>query len=501
MRTRRALYNFITDFIPLILIALIGFLKLKLINENLGLAMSGMNTLFVNIMTYLSIMDGGMAGAVLYRLYKPIADENHEKTSQIISAGRLLFNSIGFIILGIGIVVSFFVFYLFKQDPVTISYSSVQFTFLIYLISSVIPYFVVVNKALFEASQKKYITNIVLQTFTILKSIGEIILLMQGYGLVEMYLMLIMINLGSSVVIYVLSKKEFSYINFKNREKDFEMKNDVKNLFVHKIGTTVAYNVDAVIIGSMIGIESVPFYTAYQYITDNLMTMIGKITYSITAGIGDLVARDKKRAYEVFKELNAMCFYLAALVCVSLFLVINAFIHIWQPLITTSWSLAFCFVMQLFYYIIRMPLTTYCNAAGLFAQTRVCPIIESGVNIVLSLLFVTRYGIAGVLVATLIAYLVSDYLIRPVIIYREVFGENVMEYYGKNCINIIVMILSGVICYQLIGYLNFSGYLMWFVSSVAIFVVNAVLITGYYVMTHQASFMNRFLRIFKKGDC
>lgn len=498
MRTTRALYNFITDFIPLIIIALIGFLKLKLINENLGFAMSGMNTLFVNIMTYLSIMDGGMAGAVLYRLYKPIADEDHEKTSRVISAGRVLFNSIGFLILGLGIIISFVVFYLFKQDPVTISYSTVQFAFIIYLISSVIPYFVVVNKALFEASQKKYVTNIVLQSFTILKSLGEIFLLVQGYGLIEMYIMLILINLGSSIIIYFLSKKEFRHINFRHPDKDFEMKNDIKSLFVHKIGTTVAYNVDAVIIGSMIGIASVPFYTAYQYITDNLMTMIGKITYSITAGIGDLVARDRKRSYEVFKELNAMCFYLASLVCVALFLVINAFINIWQPLIETSTMLAFCFVMQLFYYMIRMPLTTYCNAAGLFSQTKICPIIESIVNIVLSLVLVTRLGIPGVLIATIIAYLVSDYFIRPVIIYKEIFNENVREYYLRNTVNFIAMLMSGWLCSHLIGYLNFDGYIMWFISSVIIFMVNMVMMSVYYILTKQASFFMRIVRLIRR---
>ena len=49
MRTKRALYNFLTDFFPLILITLIGLLKLKLINVNLGEELSGMNTLYVNI--------------------------------------------------------------------------------------------------------------------------------------------------------------------------------------------------------------------------------------------------------------------------------------------------------------------------------------------------------------------------------------------------------------------------------------------------------------------
>ena len=94
MRTKRALYNFLTDLIPLIIIALIGFLKLKLINENLGFAMSGMNTLFVNIMTYLSIMDGGLASALIFRLYKPISEKNQERINELASAAHRIFNSV-----------------------------------------------------------------------------------------------------------------------------------------------------------------------------------------------------------------------------------------------------------------------------------------------------------------------------------------------------------------------------------------------------------------------
>ena len=216
MRTKRALYNFLTDFFPLILITLIGLLKLKLINVNLGEELSGMNTLYVNIMTYLSIMDGGLASALIFRLYKPIADSDTDKISALVSGGKRIFNLIGAAMLVIGIVVSFFVFFFFKREAgSTITYSYMQTTFLIYLISSVIPYLVVVNKSLFEAGQRKYVTNMVLQSFMIFKSIVEIILLMNGYGLIEMYLLLAFCNIASSIIIYFLSKRAYPEINFK----------------------------------------------------------------------------------------------------------------------------------------------------------------------------------------------------------------------------------------------------------------------------------------------
>ena len=498
MRTKRALYNFFTDLIPLIIIALIGFLKLKLINENLGFAMSGMNTLFVNIMTYLSIMDGGLASALIFRLYKPISEKNQERINELASAAHRIFNSVGFIMLGIGFVVSFFVFFLFKQEGEVISYTYVRVSFLIYLASTVIPYFVLVEKSLFEADQKKYKINIVLQTFTIIRSLLEIVILMLGYGLIAMYISMTVLNLLSSLIIAYMTKKEYPLVNFKNEKKDYGMLKDVKHLMVHKVGTMVAYNIDAVIISNVIGVASVPFYTAYQYITDNLMTMIGKITYSITAGVGDLIASSQERAYGIFREINAMCFYIATVVCVPLLLVINPFINIWQPDIQTTEVLAILFVAQLLYYIIRMPLSTFANAAGLFKETRICPILESVINLVLSLALVHQFGIAGVLLATLISYLFSDYFIRPFVIYRNVFDKMPSDYYLLNCFYLIVMILLTFVMSHLMPYLNFSGYISWFISSCIIFGINAIAASLIYVVTKQASFMNRALNLLKR---
>lgn len=493
MRTKRAIFNFLTDFFPLVIITIIGLLKLNLINANLGLELSGLNSTYVQIMTYLSIMDGGLASALIYRLYKPLADQDNKKISSLAAGAKRIFSIIGVMMFALGIVVSFFVFYFIKMQPdSTITYRYVQLTFILYLISSVIPYFVVVSRSLFEAGQRKYVVNMVTQSFMIFKSIVEIFLLMNGKGLVEMYLLLTFCNLLSSGILYLLSKKAFPEVDMNQSDKDFEMLGDVKSLLIHKIGTLVAYNIDVVLISSILGVVVVPIYTAYQYITDNLMTMIGKLSYSVTAGIGDLLARDKKRAFEVFNEFNSLSFFIATVICIPLVLVINQFITLWMKgMIQTTLGLAIFFVLQLFYYIIRMPLTAYTNAAGLFKETRLCPIIECVVNLCLSLLLIHQFGIVGILAGTFIAYLVSDYFIKPVIIHHKLFDEKVTSYYLRNCFFVVVMIALTLVGMLLIQYLPFSSYLSWFLSSLLLFAINGVLAMSIYIISKQALFLQR----------
>ena len=160
--------------------------------------------------------------------------------------------------------------------------------------------------------------------------------------------------------------------------------------------------------------------------------------------------------------------------------------------------MAICFVLQLFYYVIRMPLTTYTNAAGLFKETRLCPIIECAVNLTLSLTLINIIGLPGVLIATFIAYLVSDYFIKPRIIYHQVFDEKVMPYYGKNLLFIALIIILSLGFVNVLPFFDFSGYLSWFVSSCILFILNFVIVFAVYKISGQANFMNRVFDMIKR---
>ena len=502
MRTKRAIYNFLTDFFPLILMTVIGLFRLKLFTLILGEELNGLSQTYANIMGYLMIMDGGLGSALIYRLFKPLADNDTKKISSLAAGAKRIFRIVSWLILGVGILASFFVFNFIKlEDSSLLTSGYIQMTFVLYLMSAVIPYFVIVYSSMFEAGQRKYVTNMVNQPVMIIKSIIEIIFILNGLGFVAILVLMIVSNLTAALIIYILARKAFKEVDFNQEEKNYEMMGDVKHLLVHKVGSLVAYNIDIVLVSSMIGVKEVSTYAAYNFITSNLMTMIGKITYSVTAGIGDLLARDRARAFSVFNEFNALSFFIASIICVPLVLVFNPFIQIWmEGAISTSWTLAILFVLQLLYYLIRMPLIAYTNAAGLFKETRICPIIESVVNLTLSLILIQVIGIPGILIGTFIAYLVSDYFIKPIIIYRKVFNEKVLPYYLRNSFYLIVMVISTYGGYLLIPYLPFTGYITWFLSSLLIFVINGILTLIIYIVFKQAPFMKRVKEILiRKG--
>lgn len=253
MRTKKALLTLITDILPQILLALIGLIKSHFFIANLGTDMNGLYSNYVQIMKYITIVDGGLTSAILYRLYKPIAEENDDKVSRILSGSRRIFQIIAVLIFVIGTGVSFLVPSFIKDNP--FEYWYIQGTFMIYLVSTIIPYFTIASQTVFEAHQRKYITNVVTQGILVIKGILEIVVILNGWGLPGILGLLTLGNLATSLIIYILARKSYKNIDFKKKEKSFEILGDVKNLLVHKVGSLVAYNIDTIILTATKGLR------------------------------------------------------------------------------------------------------------------------------------------------------------------------------------------------------------------------------------------------------
>ena len=174
-KTKKTALNLVTDVIPLIIVSLLGIFKVKLFIQYLGNETMGLYNLFSNIMVYVSIVDGGISSAILYSLYKPNAEGDDNKLSELLSGALVVFSKIGMIVFGIAFVVSFFVIFLIKNCA--FDYWYIVLTFLLFSLSNVIAYYFTPYKELLNVKEKKYIYNLTGQGAQIVLSVLEIVML------------------------------------------------------------------------------------------------------------------------------------------------------------------------------------------------------------------------------------------------------------------------------------------------------------------------------------
>ncbi len=485
--------NFITDFFPQIIIMIIALFKSKIMLQYLGQETLGLYQLFAQVITYLALAEGGLASAAVYRLYKPIADKDNQKIAEIANATRNVFMIVSGIILVLGIGISFVVPFLIENN--TFSYGYIISNFILYVISEVVVYLTIYRRALFEANQEKYKINIIYQTSLILHSLLEIAILILGGNLTSLFIMFICLNTVTSMIILLYGKKTYSYLP-KTKKADYSLVKDVKNLFIHKISALISNNVDVIIISKVLGLVNVVIYTTYNYIINSLKLVVDKLYGAALGGIGNVLATDKDTGKKLFFEYNSLVFFFALVLGVPLLYAIDYFIDIWYSNeIYTSMLLSILFVVNLVYYIIRTPLISFTTAAGLFKETNKCAILEVIINLSLSLILVNIIGIPGVLIGTIVSLVISEYMIKPIIIYKKVFGEGVKEYYLRNLKFVLYLIIGFVLIYVLKLHYRPINIIQWFFSSVIIGVVNLGLVTGYFILVKELLFKDRVMNL------
>lgn len=489
MRTKRAIINFITDALPQVIILLLGIVKIKLFINILGETKLGLYQLYNQIVAYLVLIEGGIGSALLFRLYKPTKEKDSNKINQIMSAAKRIFNIVGVLILFIGIILSFFVVF-FVKDTGNVETSYIQFTFILYLISQAIYYFSIPERSLFDAEQKKYIPNIVFQAIALIKAILEIIIISLHLDLIVLLISLIICSLISNIIIIILCKKKHPSLDLKQKG-DYSMLKDVKHLFVNTLASVLTNNIDIIIISKFIGLTHVVIYSTYNYFVEAIKQFIDKISGATFSGIGELLLEGKENSLKVFNEFNEMMFYLATILCVPFFFMINQFINIWyQSKIYTSFSLAILFTVILFYQIIRTPLKVFTLSSGKFKEIKIFVIIEIIINLSLSIILVGKLGITGVLLATIISLFTADFIPKPIIIFKKILENRPFRYYLICVLNFMFFVFE-LFWINTILFKQSVSLLWCFTNVLIIGIINLILTTGYFMATKQFDFIKR----------
>lgn len=497
-KTKKTVLNLVTDVIPLLIISLLGIFKVKLFIQYLGQETMGLYNLFSNIMVYVSLVDGGLASAVLFSLYKPNTEGDNNKLSELLSGAYTVFSKIGMIVFGIAFVVSFFVIFFIKNCA--FNYWYIVVTFLIFSLSNVIAYFFVPYKELLDVKEKKYIYNLISQIGQIVLSVLEIVMLVTGFKFGYIILMHSIVRLIAHLIEVYVCKKMYPDINFHNKKKDFSFKKYLNSLIFHKVNGLISSNIDTVIISSMLGLTSVAIYSAYSYIITMLKNILGKLSSSMTAIVGNSLVHDKERMYDVYMEFDSLLFFVAIITCVPLIISIDGFITIfYEGEIVTSFLIALSFSLILFMFIVKLDTTMFVTAGGLYKETKHCAMVDTCINLVLSLTLVHFIGISGVLFATAIAVFVAEYTLKAIQVHKHIFKKTSLTYFIKNIKFFVLFVADLLLGMYIHNQFVINNLGMWFLYFIAYTLINALVIFLIFRILNETKFIGRFKMLFGRS--
>lgn len=495
MRTRNTIFNLLSDLFPQIIIAIISFFRVKIFLKYLGTEQLGVYQLYGQILMYLSLAELGLTNAVMYYLYKPISEKNYKKINAILSGVKKVFQFILLVMLVIGILLAFNIKFFVKDTDLSTPFLII--TFILTFLTNVLGYMTTPYVVMFDSSQEKYKYILHVQTLLIIRHVLSIILIVLFKNLYLVLIVEVLFAIFQNVIIRWLFKKNYPKVKF-TKERDYCFWKKTRDIIPHKVGTLIANNIDVIIVSKFLGLTAVVIYNCYYYIISTLSNMINKIGSASLASVGNLMVSDNKKSYSVFLEYNSMLFFLATIICIPLSVMITPFVELWygNDLIVNNFT-TILFVFILFYGIIRIVLNTFTGAAGLYKETLICTITEIIINLVLSLILINYIGIAGLLLGTAVSMVISEFVIKPGILNKNVFKDKIRKYY-LDCLKYsLFVVIFYVIVYYIISSINITNLFYWFIIGFIVFVVNFVVTLIYYKLIHRIEFLTR-ISVFNK---
>lgn len=501
MRSENSVKNSITSTLSSIVTMILGFVSQAILIRLLGAEYLGLNGLFTNILTMLSFFELGIGSAIVYHLYKPIAEDNKKEINILMNFYKKSYTIISIIVFGVGLVVLPFLNIIVGKVSVNINIHVIYIMFLINTSSS---YLLSYKKNIIMANQKNYIINIIHIIYLfLLNTIQLAILFLTKNYYLYLGIKFIFQMLENFIGSYIASKL-YPYINLKSKDEldkktKIDITNKVKALLFHKIGYSLVSGTDNIIISSFLGVKTVGLYSNYYTIIASVNNLFSQIISSATASIGNLLVsgETEEKKYSVFKKIRFLNFWISCFSAICILVIITPFIKIW---IGEQYLLSFFVTVTLvFNYFQKMQRSTYNtfkDSAGIWVEDKFVPLVESVLNIAFSIILLKIFGLAGVFMGTIISGLALWCYSYPKFVYKKLFNRSYVDYAKETIGYIVLFIVLALVTYYISVLININNVWLQLISNtiISITIPNIILV----LIFRKTESYKYFIDIFKK---
>lgn len=408
----------------------------------------GINGLFSNVLQIFSLAELGIGSAILFNMYGAFAQQDEEKIGQLIHFYKRIYTTIALIVLGLGVA-----FYPFLGSIVNIeeipSDISLPVVYFLFVLNSVASYLFVYKQSLLTADQCEHIIVLYNTAVTLANNVVKILILLLCHNYV--------IVLASGIVLTIVANWLFSlWITKKYRsvfrvqtslpqQERQEIYKSTQGLMCHKIGAVVVNSTDSIVISKFVSLAAVGLYSNYGM----LVSAVTKLGISLINGMLPSIANytaasSKEESYTMLKRILMINLWLASWTTVCLFTLLNPFITQWlgeQYLLSYGVVTVVC--IQHYLQTSRLTANNFVYSAGLFMRDRLRPLIESAINLVVSVILAKQWGIVGVFIGTVVSGVLTYYWREPYLLFKCHLQRSSLNYWG---IQLKWLVLTVALC-------------------------------------------------------
>ena len=403
-RKKKLLINTAAGFVKQVCAVICGFILPRFMLIFYGSSVNGLISSITNYLSFISLLDMGVGAVVQANLYRPLAEKNVDQISRIVKSSQRFFGKLSVIFI-LYIIILCFAFPLMVDFDVFFTVTLI----LIISISSLAQYMFGMTYQLFlNADQRSYV-HLTMQIVTIvLNTVLAVIMMQAGASVHTVRLMTAVVYVLRPVGQMIYVRRHYN-INRKIKLTDEPIKQKW-NGFSQHLAAVVCQNIDIAVLTLFSSLESVSVYSVYYNVTNGVEQIIMMAATGLESTFGNMIAKnEREKLLKTFSAVEwlvhtgvTIVFTIAAITIVPFVSVytreisdINYIEPVFGAILVTAYG-ALC---------LRIPYFRVIKAAGHFKETQNGAYISAGINVVLTVALVFRFGLVGAAIGTLAAML------------------------------------------------------------------------------------------------
>lgn len=475
-RTQNSFFNVITGIGSKLLLVILNFITRSVFIKTLGESYLGIEGVFTNILSMLSLAELGFGSAIVFKLYRPIEENDRKRILVLVKLYRKTYFIIGCVIALLGICLIPFLpklakdYYLFSQLGL-----NAAFIFLLYLFNSVSSYWFFAYKTAFvQANQKSYLLNLLGYATSIANSLCQILVLKFTRDFVVYILVQIGFSVLTNMLYALICDRRYPYLKEKtseriSREELKEFFKDCSALLLYRASSVITNASDTIVLSALVGLQTVGLYANYLSLKNSIRSLLFTCLTSIQASLGSLYSVGKiEWSRLIFRVVNFCTVIIYGISSIGMAVLMDDFVALWlgDRFVVTTWTYnGITFYMPIAILIgvevYAIGLANFCssfrNAMGLFQELKYRPIATVVLNLLICIVAVPYIGIAGCILSTIISLSATNLIFDPMIIHKHALKQSSRPYFLRNLAYLCVFLVAGVLTWWVCGLIPLEG--------------------------------------------
>lgn len=493
-RTHAAIVNVIFNVGYQLVNMIVNLVIPPLIIGRFGSTINGLISTIKQVISYVQLVGAGIAESTVVTLYKPLADKDEKKISGIFNAGEKAFWRAGIIFSGLSVLLACIYPFFVKEDMNKLFIGAMV---LVLCIVGASEFFVIGKcRTLLTADQRIYVVNIAQIVGAVGMLVATIIMIKLDASVLVVQLIASCAYILRLIILYCYVKKNYRFLDKSVPPCDSATARR-KAATVHQLASIIVFGSQTVVVANFAGFKEASVYSVYALVFTGVNTLLSTLSSALLASFGDIIASDDKEMLRKSFNLYEFFYYFLIFMIYSVtYIMMLPFVSVYMAGVTDANYIrpvtAALFCVMGILNCSRTPGSTLINAIGHYDETKNRALIEMFICLIGELIFVNLWGINGVIIGTMCAFI---YRMFDIIIYsnHRILGRSVFCTLRR-------MLINGGACAILIGVAQFvpiyvGGYGSWALYGFAFSVVSFILFAGVNILFYRQESLDVYRRI------